>query len=150
MHRPLGRICALANVIVAGLITSLGLIQGADDAATSKTLPPAAKVEVDFAKDVKPLFAKYCFKCHGPEKQQSGLRLDVQGDAVRGGDTGPAFEVGKSAESLLIKYVAGLDPELVMPPEGDKLSQNDVALFRDWSDKGASWQHDDDAVTSGR
>jgi hypothetical protein len=144
MPRPQGRFYAVAFLVAAASITAV-VIQAADDAATSKTLPPAAKVEVDFAKDVKPLFAKYCFKCHGPEKQQSGLRLDVQGDAIRGGDTGPAFEVGKSADSLLIKYVAGLDPELVMPPEGDKLSKEDVALLRAWIDQGAKWSAEGDA-----
>ncbi len=142
MHRPHGRILALV-FLAAGSIASPGL-RAADDAATSKTLPPPAKIEVDFAKHVRPLFAKYCFKCHGPEKQQSGLRLDVQGDAVRGGDSGPAFEAGKSADSLLIKYVAGLDPELVMPPEGDKLSRDDVALLRAWIDQGAKWSADGD------
>src|ERR1043165_3022504 len=96
MPRPQGRFYAVVFLVVASSIAAV-VLQAADDAATSKALPPAAKVEVDFAKDVKPLFAKYCFKCHGPEKQQSGLRLDVQGDAVRGVDTGPALEVGNSA-----------------------------------------------------
>jgi hypothetical protein len=99
-------------------------------------------VDVDFARDIKPLFAKCCLKCHGPEKQQAGLRLDLHGDAVRGGDSGPAFEAGKSADSLLIKYVAALDPELVMPPEGDKLTRDDVALLRAWIDQGAKWSQD--------
>ncbi|MBI3864595.1 MAG: PSD1 domain-containing protein [Planctomycetia bacterium] len=67
------------------------------------------------------------------------MRLDVHGDAVRGGDSGPAFEAGKSADSLLIKYIAGLDPDVVMPPEGDKLSKEEVALFRAWIDQGAKW-----------
>ncbi|MGE5192297.1 MAG: DUF1553 domain-containing protein [Deltaproteobacteria bacterium] len=144
MRRPYGRIFALAFLAAVGSVSSLGL-RAADDSANSRVLPPPAKIEVDFAKHVKPLFAKYCFKCHGAEKQQAGLRLDVQGDAVRGGDSGPAFEAGKSADSLLIKYVAGLDPELVMPPEGDKLSKDDIALLRAWIDQGAKWSADGDA-----
>jgi hypothetical protein len=138
MLRLRGRIFAVAFLVAVGSIVSL-VLPAEDDPATSKTLPPPAKIEVDFAKHIKPLFVKYCFRCHGPEKQQSGLRLDVPGDAIRGGDTGPAFEAGKSADSLLIKYVAGLDPELVMPPEGDKLSKDDVALLRAWIDQGAKW-----------
>src|SRR5262245_24315608 len=148
MHRPHGRIPAIAFLVALGTVTSLAL-QAADDSPNSKTLPPPAEVEVEYAKHVKPLFAKYCFKCHGAEKRQSGLRLDVQADAVRGGDSGPAFEVGKSAESLLIKFVAGLDPELVMPPEGDKLSKDDVALLRAWIDQGAKWSDDGDAGGKG-
>jgi hypothetical protein len=70
------------------------------------------------------------------------LRLDVPGDAVRGGDSGPAFEAGKSAGSLLVKYIAGLDPDIVMPPEGYKFSNDEVALFRAWIDQGAKWPDD--------
>ena len=39
-------------------------------------LPPAAAVAVDFERDIQPLFADRCIKCHGPEKQKGGLRLD--------------------------------------------------------------------------
>jgi hypothetical protein len=132
-------------VLLAALVLGqFGRVRGADDpqADNAVKLPPPAKVEVDFARDVRPLLSKYCFKCHGTEKQQAGLRLDVQGDAVRGGDSGPAFEAGKSADSLLIKYVAGLDPDVVMPPEGDKLSTDEVALLRAWIDQGAKWSDD--------
>ena len=38
------------------------------------------------------------------------FRLDRKTDALRGGGSGvPAIVPGKSAESLLIRYVAGLD-----------------------------------------
>ena len=39
-------------------------------------LPPAATRPVDFAKDIEPLLANNCFSCHGPRKQEAGLRLD--------------------------------------------------------------------------
>ena len=105
-------------------------------------LPAAATAEVDFVRDVQPIFVKYCLKCHGADKQQAGYRLDLRGDALRGGDSGPAFEIGKSGESLLIKYVAGLDPDIVMPPEGDKLSKQEISLLRGWIDQGAKWPDD--------
>ncbi len=37
--------------------------------------------EIDFDRDVKPIFAKHCVSCHGPEKQKNGLRLDRKADA---------------------------------------------------------------------
>src|SRR5262249_33572460 len=141
MHPQCGRICGFGALVALACASLLGIV-GAEEPADSAKLPPPAKIEVDFARNVKPLFAKHCLKCHGTEKQQAGLRLDLHGDAVRGGDSGPAFEAGKSADSLLIKYVAALDPELVMPPEGDKLTRDDVALLRAWIDQGAKWSQD--------
>jgi mono/diheme cytochrome c family protein len=35
-----------------------------------------ASAEVDFDKDVLPVFKTHCITCHGPEKQESGIRLD--------------------------------------------------------------------------
>jgi hypothetical protein len=138
MARPSVATSGLIVLVLAWIARAA--VCGADDAAAiADKLPSPAKIQVDFNRDVKPLFAKYCFNCHGPDKQQAGLRLDVQGDAVRGGDSGPAFEAGKSGTSLLIKYVAGLDPDIVMPPEGDKLTKDDVALLRAWIDQGVKW-----------
>ena len=141
MDRP--SVATNGLIVLAVFCCGSAVLHGADDpAAIAEKLPPPASMQVDFNRDVRPLFAKYCFNCHGPEKQQAGLRLDVQGDAVRGGDSGPAFEAGKSAGSLLIKYVAGLDPDIVMPPEGTKLSKDDVALLRAWIDQGVKWSDD--------
>ena len=129
---------AAASVALACFATEQS--RGAEEPSSfADKLPPPAKVRVDFDRDVKPLFAKHCLNCHGPDKQQAGLRLDVQGDAVRGGDSGAAFEAGQSGASLLIKYVAGLDPDVVMPPDGDILSKDEVGLLRAWIDQGAKW-----------
>lgn len=57
--------------------------------------------------------------------------------------------MGKSADSLLIKYVAGVDPELVMPPDGDKLTKEEVGLLRAWIDQGAKWPRDADGGDTG-
>jgi hypothetical protein len=138
MNRP--RVGFIGLLIAAVVCARHPASFGCQDAKTrTDKLPAPAKVQVDFVRDIQPLLAKHCAKCHGSEKQVSGLRLDVPGDAVRGGDSGPAFEAGKSADSLLIKYIAGLDPDIVMPPEGDLVSNDEVALFRAWIDQGAKW-----------
>ena len=70
------------------------------------------------------LLAKLLSRATAPEKAEGGLRLDRKADAARGGDSGPAFVPGKSAESRLIGYVAGVnDDGTVMPPEGQRLSR---------------------------
>ena len=37
--------------------------------------PPTGPV--DYTRDVKPILAQHCVKCHGPDKQRGGLRLDT-------------------------------------------------------------------------
>jgi mono/diheme cytochrome c family protein len=37
----------------------------------------AAAPSADFKRDVYPVLKKHCFKCHGPKKQKSDLRLDT-------------------------------------------------------------------------
>src|SRR5262245_58902069 len=93
---PLGLACVLA-------------VLRANAAEPSKPveLPPAATKKIDFETDIRPIFAKSCFECHGPQKQRSGFRLDQKAAALQGGDLGPAIIPGNSAESPLVQYVAG-------------------------------------------
>lgn len=106
-------------------------------------LPPALDRKIDFARDVKPLLGKYCWSCHGAEKHESGLRLDSREAMMKGGDLGRVVLIGKSADSRLIHFVAALDPDKVMPPEGDPLSAESVSLLRAWIDQGCVWPDDD-------
>src|SRR2546426_8551748 len=103
--------------------------------AEDKKLPPAATKEIDYAQDIDPILKNNCIKCHGPNKQKSNLRLDSREAALKGGDIGKPIVVGKSAESNLIKYVAGLDEETKMPPTGDPLTEAQIGLLRAWIDQ---------------
>lgn len=105
-------------------------------------LPAPSKRTIDFVKDIQPLFAQHCYKCHGPDKQQGGLRLDIKKAALEGGDSGNVIEPAKSAESMLIEYVAGIDPDKIMPPKGDRLTAEQIGLLRAWIDQGANWPED--------
>ena len=103
---------------------------------------PAARAQVDFASQVLPLFAQHCVKCHGADEQKSGLRLDSKAAAFLGGEHGAVIVPGNAAESRLYRYIAALDPEIVMPPEGERLSDQNVALIKAWIDEGAAWPDD--------
>ena len=104
------------------------------------TLPAAATRTVDYTKDVQPILSRHCYECHGPDIQESSFRLDQKGAALRGGDSGDKPLVpGKSAESPLIKAVAGQLPDLKMPPKGDRLTAEEIGILRAWVDQGLSW-----------
>jgi mono/diheme cytochrome c family protein len=103
-------------------------------------LPPAATRPVDFVKDIQPILDAHCVKCHGPEKQKGGWRADVKEVALTGGDDhAPDIVPGKSGESPMIHFVAGLDPDMKMPAKGDPLTAEQIGLLRAWIDQGAIW-----------
>ncbi len=94
---------------------------------------------VDFVRDVQPIFASECYHCHGPQTQKASFRLDVREIAVKGGDDGPAIVPGHAQESLLFRYISGLDPKIRMPAKGDPLTAAQVETIRMWIDQGAAW-----------
>src|SRR5437867_3252940 len=115
--------------------------------AGAMLIPCAPAQPPDFARDVQPVLESRCWSCHGAKLQVHGLRLDRRADALKGGGSGvPAIVPGKSAQSLLIKYVSGLDKDVIMPPAGDRLKPAEVELLRAWIDGGASWPGQEDAT----
>jgi len=113
----------------------------------AKSLPQPATHAVDFAKEIKPIFEASCIKCHGRGKDKGGLRIDSRETLLKGGDSGPAVVSGKSAESLLIGLVQGLDPDNIMPKKGSRLTPAQVGLLRAWIDQGLPWEP---AISFGR
>jgi hypothetical protein len=89
-----------------------------------------------FESKVRPLLSAQCFQCHGPDKQQNGLRLDSRAALLKGGDSGPALVLGQPKESLLLRAVNHDGPK--MPPK-KKLLPEDVAVLTDWVKMGALW-----------
>ncbi|MDQ6699876.1 MAG: hypothetical protein M3Z36_06800, partial [Acidobacteriota bacterium] len=107
--------------------------------AAQTKLPPPANFKIDFEKDVQPILSQKCHSCHGPDVQQSGLRLDKRQNAMRGGDYGPVIITGKSAESKLIRRVVNGDGGIQMPPTG-ALSNEEIGILRAWIDQGADFR----------
>jgi hypothetical protein len=132
--------CGFVTVILA--ISSASLCCADDERATPQT--PVAAKQIEFNRDIRPIFAARCYDCHGPEAQDSGLRLDRKSRALLGGDAGVVIVPGKSDESLLLRYISGADPDIIMPPEGegDPLTKEQIELFRAWIDQGAVWPAD--------
>jgi hypothetical protein len=118
----------------------------AADLDLSKLPPPAAR-PVEFVKDIEPILAKNCYRCHGEQRAEADLRWDLKESAFKGSDRGPVLIPGRSAESRMIHLVAGIDPQTTMPKKGDRLSAEQVGLVRAWIDQGAIWP---DAVAGKR
>src|SRR3954470_15226513 len=104
-----------------GPCTALLLVFGL--AAAAAPAPP------EFDKDVKPILEQHCFKCHGPDKQKAGLRLDQKPSVLKGGESGePAVVPGNGIKSHLLQVVTTTDPDLAMPPKGERLKPEEIAV----------------------
>ncbi len=131
MARP--PLVSLALLCLAPLC-SLGLTP--DEVAK---LPAPAARTVEFTRDIQPLFESSCIKCHARGKAKGGLSLESRAQFLKGGDTGAAAIPGASADSLIVEYVSGIDPDNIMPKKGKRWTAEDVGLLRAWIDQGAAW-----------
>ena len=73
---------------------------------------------VDFQREVRPILAKHCFKCHGPDEntRKAKLRLDQRPDAKQ--------------LQLVLERIGHTDPEEVMPPPAAKKPSSLLAAAR--------------------
>ena len=92
----------------------------------------AQQSNIDFSRDIQPVFEARCLACHGAGQQMSGLRLDQRESALR------VLSPGKSSTSRLIRLVSGSE-KTVMPPVGDRLTAAEVGILRRWIDEGATY-----------
>ena len=90
-----------------------------------------------FEAKIRPVLVDNCLKCHGETKSSGKLRLDSKMGVLKGGVSGAAIVPGKAKDSLLVKAIRHVDPELKMPPKGDKLPDHVIADFEKWIDMGA-------------
>ncbi len=106
------------------------------------TLPAAepTKAQLDFFESkIRPVFADNCYKCHSAEsgKTKGDLALDTREGVARGGEQGAVIVPGDPAKSLLIKAIGYTDPDLQMPPKGEKLTDAQIADLTAWVKMGA-------------
>src|SRR5690606_25148661 len=102
---------------------------------------------IDYARDIRPLLDRHCVECHGPAKQQAGLRLDAAALAITGGDSGAGLIPGQVNESRILLAVTGESDEASqMPLDRDPLPEADIDLLRRWIEAGA--QHPEGEVAA--
>src|SRR5205085_5190128 len=97
------------------------------------TIVARAADSPDFIREIQPIFAQHCVKCHGAEKQKGGLRFDVKEGAFRKGESGELAIVPKRAsDSRMIKLVTSAKEDEWMPPKGDRLTSGEIDLLKRW------------------
>jgi hypothetical protein len=92
---------------------------------------------VSFSDDVAPILARNCEQCHGQAPAMANLDLRSREAALKGGQHGPALVPGDSASSRIYKHLTGESkPQM---PMGGRLSDQEIAIIRNWIDSGAAW-----------
>lgn len=99
-----------------------------------------AQEPFDFAHRLVPLIQKHCSECHVGSEKQGGYSLNTRESAVAGGDSEKAILPSNIEESELLRRLLSNNPEDRMPPEGERLSSEEVASFREWLAAGAPWE----------
>ena len=92
----------------------------------------------DYLREVKPVLAEHCHRCHGASQQKGGLRLDTAAFAGKGGEHGAGYRSGNAPASLLIQVLRGEHPSLPkMPYKKPSLSAAQIQTIARWIDGGA-------------
>lgn len=100
--------------------------------------------EIDYSREIRPLLARKCYACHGPDAQESGLALHERERVFQELDSGEvAVRAGKPDQSSLIARIRDTDDDLRMPPSGhDPLKPQEIELLERWIEQGAKFnQH---------
>lgn len=108
--------------------------------------PANAPAAVDFVREVAPILHLRCVDCHGPKKQKGDLRLDRREHAFAGEAAEWSVQPGAPDQSELLRRVLlPADDEDVMPNEGGRLTDAQIATLRAWIATGADWPAAGDA-----
>src|SRR6478752_5300353 len=91
----------------------------------------------EFAKDVAPIFVKYCSGCHNDNDVEGELSLVSFDKLKKGGEKGAVVVPGRADASLMIRMLTG-EVEPAMPPKDEpQPSEAQIGVLRAWIDAGA-------------
>ncbi|MEZ5398098.1 MAG: PSD1 and planctomycete cytochrome C domain-containing protein [Bryobacteraceae bacterium] len=104
----------------------------------------ALSAAISFNRDIRPIMADTCFKCHGPDKstRMVNLRLDIREEALKPRARGQAPIVpGDPGASLVVKRIFAADATVMPPKIAHKdLSAKQKETIRQWVQEGAPYE----------
>lgn len=106
-----------------------------------------------FEQKVRPVLVEHCYECHSADakKLKSNLYLDSKAGWEKGGDGGEAVVLpGNPDESLFIRTIRHLEPDMEMPPKKPKLPDAVIADLVAWVRMGAPDPRDGAKATANR
>jgi hypothetical protein len=100
---------------------------------------------VSFNRDIRPIMADTCFRCHGPDRnsRMAGLRLDIREEALKPTKSGVTPIVpGDPEHSAIVERVFAANPARIMPPNyaHKELKPAQKETIRRWVAEGAKYE----------
>ena len=92
--------------------------------------------KVNFAKHAKTVFRTHCVSCHNGNRSEGDLNLANYAALMQGSSSGDVIEPGSPDDSYLFQLITHADSPK-MPPGGQQIPAEDIALIRKWINDGA-------------
>lgn len=118
----------------------------------SETRPPGTNVlsvaalsqaqagTVDFSRHIKPILEAKCATCHNQEALPGKMSLANRAEAQRSGGLRGFILPGQPETSPLITRLSESHTAVqAMPPVGESLTKEEIAVIKRWISQGASW-----------
>lgn len=95
---------------------------------------------IEFERDIQPILRAHCADCHGEGEQNGGISFAHRPSVFAEADSGErAVVAGDVGASNLLARISTDDQSLRMPPDGDRLTDEQIERLRDWVAAGAPW-----------
>jgi len=98
---------------------------------------------VGFAQHVKPILENRCVMCHNKDALPGRMNLTNRAAATRTGALGIFIVPGHPEQSHFVTRIGSAPGHLKsMPPVGQRITQDEVAVLQRWIAQGAPWPAD--------
>ena len=124
---------------------AIGLFAAAAESVCAEDVPSSVRDagvgsgRVSFANEVRPLLARRCFSCHGPDEAAGNLDLTSAAGGQETDSGTVAIVAGDADASELMARVLSHEEGYRMPEEGDRLTDREIDLLRRWIDQGGHY-----------
>jgi cytochrome c553 len=135
----------MRRLALAFLIASAGSLDLRPAHPQQAPAPAPLPERIRFNRDIRPILAEYCIRCHGPDpkSRQANLRLDTKEGAFAELEPGRfAIVPGRPEQSEVWKRLVSRDTDARMPPRKaeKKPGAKEIQLLRRWIEQGAPWE----------
>lgn len=110
-----------------------------NESTAMASIRTALPKEINFQRDVWPIFEASCIGCHGPRNTRANFRVDLRENFFAKLGAEPLIVPGNSEKSRLIAIVSG-EVKSMKSAEDHLLPSRELALLKTWINAGAGWQ----------